>query len=331
MIELVQFSPFQTIEGGLSLNPQNGTATPRVVIAVPAYNEERFIGSVVIQSLRYASDVVVIDDGSRDATAYIAEQAGAYVLRHTVNKGKSEAVNTALLWARARHVEALVFIDGDGQHRPDEIETVLAPVLAGEADMVVGSRFLEVKSAIPAYRKVGQHAFTAITNVASSVPVTDSQSGFRAFSRKAIETLHFTGTGLSVESEMQFQAKEHGLVITEVPISVVYAEKAKRSPVAHGLQILSNLTKLVSQHRPLFFFGLQGGLLLFAGLFMAALTWEVYNAGHVLAVGYALGAVLLLILGILTLFVGLILHSIRSFFIDLKHSMQPDRMFSTRS
>lgn len=139
-----------------------------IIVAIPAYNEERFIGSVVLQCLQYTDDVVVLDDGSTDATALIAEQAGAVVLRHMVNRGKSEAVNTALAWARQKHADALVFIDGDGQHRPSELETVLGPVLNGEADMVVGSRFLGVKSHIPAYRKVGQHAFTTVTNIAST-------------------------------------------------------------------------------------------------------------------------------------------------------------------
>jgi glycosyltransferase involved in cell wall biosynthesis len=326
MIELVQFPPFQVHEGGLA--QLGGVVAPQIAIVIPAYNEERFIGSVVIQALRHTAEVVVIDDGSRDGTAYIAEQAGAHVLRHMVNKGKSEACNTALLWAREHSVEALVFIDGDGQHRPDEIETVLAPVLAGEADMVIGSRFLDVRSAIPAYRKIGQHGFTALTNVASGMPVTDSQSGFRAFSRRAIATLQFTGTGLSVESEMQFQAKEHALTIVEVPISVIYAEKAKRNPFSHGMQILSNMIKLVSQHRPLFFFGIQGSLLLIAGLGMAFLTWDIFASTHVLAIGYALIAVLLLVLGIVAVFVGLILHSIRSFFLDLKRTVQRDRVFS---
>ena len=325
MIDLVQFPVRHSLEeGGVTLG---GIATPKVTIAIPAYNEERFIGSVVIQALRYSPHVIVIDDGSRDATPYIAEQAGARVLRHAVNKGKCEVVNTALLWACDHQVDALVFIDGDGQHAPMEIATVLAPVLAGEADMVIGSRFLDVKSPIPAYRQVGQHAFTALTNAASTLRVTDSQSGFRAFSRKAITRMRFTGTGLSVESEMQFQAKEHGLTIAEVPISVIYAEKAKRSPIAHGLQILTNLLKLVGQHRPLFFFSVQGGLLLMAGLIMGLLTWEIFSTTHVLAMGYALIAVLLLILGILTLFVGLILHSIRGFFLDLKRTLHRDRIF----
>lgn len=194
-------------------------------------------------------------------------------------------------------------------------------MLEGKADMVIGSRFLSVKSSIPAYRKVGQRGFTALTNVASSVPVTDSQSGFRAFSRRAIERLHFSGTGLSVESEMQFQAKEHSLLITEVAISVLYAERAKRNPFGHGMQIIENMVKLVSMHRPLFFFGVQGLLLLLAGAFLATLTVSVYATTHQLALGYALGAVLLLMLGIMTMFVGLILHSVRSSFVELKKSV----------
>lgn len=300
-------------------------ALPKVTVAIPAFNEERFIGSVVIKALQYTNDVIVIDDGSSDSTAYIAEQAGGKVLRHDLNKGKSEAVNTALAYARHNGSDALVFIDGDGQHKPDEITQVLAPVLGKEADMVIGSRFLSIKSDIPGYRRVGQHAFTSVTNAAANVPVTDSQSGFRAFSRKAIEALHFNGTGLSVESEMQFQAKEHDLVIAEVAISVVYAEKAKRNPFAHGMQILSNIIKLVSQHRPLFFFGLQGMLFLLAGIFMGLVTIDIFARTNVLAMGYALISVLFVTLGTVTLSVGLVLHSIKNSFLDLKKAIQKDQ------
>ena len=188
--------------------------------------------------------------------------------------------------------------------------------------MVIGSRFLSVKSHIPSYRRIGQHAFTTVTNVAANVPVTDSQSGFRAFSRKAIEALHFHGTGLSVESEMQFQAKEHDLVIAEVAISVVYAEKAKRNPFTHGMEILSNIVKLVSQHRPLFFFSLQGFLFLLAGSFIGLVTIDIFARTHVLAMGYALLSVLFVTLGIITLSVGLLLHSIKNSFLDLKKIVQ---------
>lgn len=332
MLDLIAAPDISAVPGKMSsvsfgkATDQIPQRTPNVAIAIPAYNEERFIGSVVIQARRYTPDVVVIDDGSHDATSHIAEEAGATVIRHQRNGGKSEAVNSALKWARRNGTECLVFIDGDGQHRPDEIEKVVAPVLAAEADMVIGSRFLSVKSHIPAYRKIGQLGFTAVTNMASTVHVTDSQSGFRAFSRKAIEALHFSGTGLSVESEMQFQAKEHDLTIVEVPISVVYAEKAKRNPFAHGMQILENVLKLVGLHRPLFFFGMQGLLMLIAGAFLSAVTVAIYGATRELAVGYALISVLLLMVGTLSMFVGLILHAVRSNFVDLKKVLLSDHV-----
>ena len=293
-----------------------------VTIAIPAFNEERFIGSVVIQALRHNFQVLVIDDGSRDATAYIAEQAGATVLRHCVNKGKSGAVNTALEWARQHDVEILVFLDGDGQHRPDEIGDVVAPILMGQADMVIGSRFLCIKSKIPAYRQVGQYLLTTATNLSSNVRVTDSQSGFRAFSRRAIELLHFSGTGLSVESEMQFLAKEHELKVAEVPISVIYSEKAKRNPFSHGMQIITNITKLIGQHRPLFFFGFPGLITLLAGILIGLLTLSIYSRTQELAMGYALIAVLFSVIGMLSIFAGLILHSVKAFFQDLKKTVQ---------
>src|SRR4051812_31722391 len=161
----VQLPPLRLIETE-ELRPRKRRPT-RVAVAIPAYNEERFIGSTVLQALQYAPRVVVIDDGSSDATAQIAHWAGAEVIQHEGNRGKSEAVNTALAWARSHDVDALVLVDGDGQHKPGEIAQVLDPVLDGEADLVIGSRFLSVKSRIPIYRTIGQHALTAVTNLAS--------------------------------------------------------------------------------------------------------------------------------------------------------------------
>lgn len=308
----------------LSLKSPSSSQTQNTsfVVVIPAYNEERFIGSVVLQALQYTSLVVVIDDGSQDSTAAIAKRGGAVVISHKLNEGKSAAINTALGWARLNQVQTLVFLDGDGQHRPSDILQVAKPILSGEADMVVGSRFLTTRSKIPTYRKVGQHLLTQATNLASSVQLSDSQSGFRAFSRRAIELLNFTGTGLSVESEMQFLVREHALQVVEVPIAVIYHEKAKRNPFNHGLEILSNVMKLISQHRPLFFFGLAGLFSLLIGITMGLVILEIYVRTHELAIGYSLISVLFLILGVISLFVGLILNSLRAFYLDLKKSIQ---------
>src|SRR5262249_25238610 len=152
----------------------------------------------------------------------------------------------------------------------------LAPILESRADVVIGSRFLQIKSAIPAYRQVGQHGLTMMTNLASGVSVSDSQSGFRAFSAHALDQLSFSQGGFSIESEMQFLAREHRLRIAEVPIKVIYAEPAKRSPIAHGVQVLNGILRLVSQTRPLLFFGMTGMALFVSGITLGLYILDIY-------------------------------------------------------
>jgi glycosyltransferase involved in cell wall biosynthesis len=295
-----------------------GPGIAPIIAAIPAYNEARFIGSIVLQVRRYVDIVLVIDDGSRDQTAAIAEAAGATVLRHEQNRGKGQGVNTAFAEARRLGARCLVLIDGDGQHEASEIPLVIAPILANEADMTVGSRFLTTRSEIPAYRKVGQHGLTLATNLSSGVSVTDSQSGFRAFSPAAIEALTFSGTGFSIESEMQFLAREHKLKVTEVPISVIYEEPAKRNPITHGLAVLNGIIRLVSQGRPLFFFGVPGMFLIMLGGLLGIRIVFIYQETQILAIGYTLIVLLLMTVGILSIFTGIILYSIRVLLNDLE-------------
>jgi len=146
------------------------------------------------------------------------------------------AMNTAFRWARENDAHAVVLIDGDGQHDPAEIPRVLRLVLEGRADVTVGSRFVGVKSETPRYRMLGQLVLTVATRVGSGIRLTDCQSGFRSFSRRAIEGLHFARSKVGdVECEMQFLFREGRLRVTEVPIVVRYHENAKRNPVSQGL------------------------------------------------------------------------------------------------
>jgi glycosyltransferase involved in cell wall biosynthesis len=301
---------------------EHGVSSQPVIAAIPAYNEARFIGSVVIQCRPHVDIVLVIDDGSCDQTSAIAEAAGAIVLRHEQNKGKGEGLNTAFAEARRLGARCLVLIDGDGQHEASEIPTVIAPILADEADMTVGSRFLEVRSDIPTYRKVGQHGLTMATNLSSGIRVTDSQSGFRAFSATAIKALSFRGTGFSVESEMQFLMREHKLRVAEVPISVVYEEPAKRNPITHGMAVLNGIVRLVSQGRPLLFFGLPGGSLVLLGFLLGLQVIATYDTTRVLAVGYAILVLLLMTTGVLSIFTGIILNAMHILFLDLRKSRE---------
>ncbi|MBP8973629.1 MAG: glycosyltransferase family 2 protein [Anaerolineae bacterium] len=292
---------------------------PRVAV-IAALNEDRFIGSVVLKTRHYLDQVIVVDDGSHDQTAAIAEQAGAIVIRHEHNLGKAQAVNTGLRRAREMKAALVVLIDADGQHNPAEIPALLAPIEAGAADVVVGSRFLGVRSHIPRWRIWGQRALTLATNLASGVAITDSQSGFRALSQRALETLAFRPEGgFSLESEMQFLAQQHGLSIQEVPVSVTYAERPKRNPLGHGFQVVNGILVLISQHRPLIFFGVPGLLILILGLALGVIVVDRYNDYQTLAVGTALISILLAIIGIQTLFTGIILHSIRALLMFDEH------------
>ncbi|MDX9832767.1 MAG: glycosyltransferase family 2 protein [Anaerolineae bacterium] len=289
---------------------------PRVVAIIPAYNEARTIGSVVLQTCRHADTVIVVDDGSSDATAEIAAAAGALVVRHGVNRGKGAALNTGFCKARELDPLAIVMLDGDGQHQPEEVPQVLAPILEGQADMVVGSRYLEKECGVPRHRILGHWAFTSLTNLASGLRVSDSQSGFRAFSPRAVECVSFSSNGFSVESEMQFLAHEHGLRLAEVPITADYVDKPKRPVVAHGLMVLNGVLRLVGQYRPLFFFGLAGLFLLLVGTGWGWWVVVVYGRTKQLAVGYALISVLLTVLGSLSLFSGIMLHSVRALLME---------------
>jgi glycosyltransferase involved in cell wall biosynthesis len=307
------------------LNPNTAksyTPEAHTIVLIPAYNESRFIGSVVLQAQRYAASVIVIDDGSTDQTVQIAIDAGATVLRHNVNLGKAAAMRTGFLYvkklfAKNRSKKVLVILDGDGQHLCSDIPLLSEPIIADKADIVVGSRFLSVKSKIPRWRIFGQQVLTVATNLSSGYNLTDSQSGFRAFSLKALNTLDFESEGFSVESEMQFLAQENHLRVIEVPIHAIYEEASKRNPVRQGINVLNGILKFTGQYRPLLFFGVPGVLLLSFGIGWGVVVVELFNATSHLAIGYAMICLLASILGMILISTGFTLHSIRGLLLDL--------------
>jgi glycosyltransferase involved in cell wall biosynthesis len=296
---------------------KNGNTTPRRVMAViPAYNEERFIGSVVLKARKFAGQVIVVDDGSTDATAEVARDAGATVVQHRQNRGKGAALTTAFNLAQKHQPDVVVMLDADGQHRPEELAQVIDPVLQGDADIVVGSRYLTGDCDVPKHRIWGHWAFNTLTNLISGVSSSDSQSGFRAFSPHALGTLSIHSDGFSVESEMQFIAKQNHLRLVEVPVTIRYTDKPKRPVMAHGLRVLNGVLRLVGQYRPLLFFGVPGMVVLLSGFGMGMLVVNIYNRMQQLAVGYAMLSVLLTLVGMLSLSTGIILHSVRGLLID---------------
>lgn len=290
---------------------------PKVVCIIPAHDEARFIGSVVLQSHQFADTVLVVDDGSTDATGEIAKAAGAVVLQHKHNLGKGSSLRTGLKRALAFNPDVIVALDGDGQHVPAEIHRLTQPILRGDADIVIGSRYLDGNSTVPRHRIWGHRVFNLVTNGASGTALTDSQSGFRAFSPAAVNLLALKSNGFSVESEMQFLAHQHDLRLVEVPVTIHYHDPPKRPVWAHGMMVLHGLLALVGQYRPLLYFGVPGLLVLLFGLIGGIVVVDIYRRSLELAVGYALLAVSLIMLGSLTLFTGIILHSIRGLLLQL--------------
>ena len=292
-----------------------------IVAVIPAYNEERFIGSVALKTRQQAEVVIVVDDGSTDCTAEVAQVSGAVVIKHDQNHGKGCAINTGFRVALEYSPKVVVLLDADGQHLPEQMPALVKPVLDGQADIVIGSRYIRPTSQVPLQRVWGHRAFNWLTRLASGVASTDSQSGYRAFSPTAVEKIIFRSQGFAVESEMQFIAHELRLSLVEVPITIRYQDKPKRSAWSQGMSIIHEMLKLTGQYRPLLSIGLPGLIMLLIGISLGLFVVERFDQEHVLAVGHAMACMLISIAGLITLFTGVILHSIRGFFQDLQVSL----------
>lgn len=226
------------------LSPSEETR-PKTIAGIPCFNTGRFIKDIVSRAGKHVSQVIIIDDGSQDNTAEAARAAGALVVSHDRNRGYGTAISSSFEAAKANMADILVTLDGDGQHNPDEIPRLLDPILQGEADLVIGSRFLNTDVNIPGYRQFGIRTITFLFNLGSRTKVSDAQSGFRSYHRKLFSELVLTEKGMSVSIETLEKARRKGAVIKEVPIGCRYAPSSLNPrAIKHGLGIALAVIKI---------------------------------------------------------------------------------------
>ncbi len=217
----------------------------KVIAAIPCFNTERSIRDIISRARGYVDRVIVVDDGSHDATAEAAKAAGALVINHGFNRGYGEAIKSCFEAAKANTADILVILDGDGQHNPDEIPLLLSPIVNGEADLVIGSRFISYNYNMPSYRKFGISVITFLWNFSSRVKVSDTQSGFRAYSKKIFETFPLSEKGMSISIETLEKARRKGAIIKEVPISCLYVPSTLNlEAIKHGLSVALSVVRI---------------------------------------------------------------------------------------
>jgi len=287
----------------------------KTLAAIPAWNQEMRVASIVHLTKGHVDAVLVINDGSNDRTAKLAEMAGAIVLNHDVNKGYGGALKSCFHYAKENGYDAMVILDSDGQHDPDQIPAVFRPVIDQSADISIGSRFLDSDVDVPRYRKVGIGVITKLTNTASGngLAIKDSQSGFRAYSKRAIEAIEIFENDMGASVEILLQANKHGLKIAEVPISINYDEdSSSQNPVGHGLRVVGSIVRYMEFEHPLLVFGVTGFIMVCVSSILGAWSYYNYDQSGFLPFGPTILALLFMISGMLMGITGLILHAVIS-------------------
>lgn len=196
----------------------------KLIAVIPAYNEETMVAEVVAAVRPMVDQVVVVDDGSRDNTAGRAREAGATVAVHLINRGQGAALQTGMDLALVLGADIIVHVDSDGQHPSHQIPHLVAPIKAGEADVVLGSRFLDDTSNVPAVRRIVLKAGGIFTRLVSGLRITDPHSGFRALSRTAAQKIKLRQDRMAHASEFLQLLSRHELRYREIPVTIRYTE-----------------------------------------------------------------------------------------------------------
>jgi len=298
---------------------------PKIAILIPCYNEELTVAQVVRdfrQELPDA-DIYVFDNNSSDRTVEIARAAGARVaFEHRQGKGY-------VVQAMFRDVEAdiYVMVDGDNTYPAAEVHKLIAPVLAGAADVVVGSRLTnQSQSEFRALNRLGNRFFLGTINLIFKVKLSDILSGYRAFNRKFVKNIPLFGGGFETETELTIKTLARGYRVIELPIDLRARPEGSFSKIRimqDGFLILNSILTLLRDYKPLTFFGSIGLLLILLGLIPGTVVIvDFVKTGLVPRLPSAVLAVGLVLSGLLSIVVGLVLHTIARRFQELDYQLK---------
>lgn len=289
----------------------------KIIVCVPAFNEANSISDIVQKSKKYANQVIVYDDGSRDNTYDIAISAGATVIRNRENNGYGVAIRSLFQAAKEQEADIMVTLDSDGQHNPDEIPYLIERLKQG-FDIVIGSRFLrnDDKEKVPRFRSFGIKTITKLTQTGTSSKITDSQSGFRAYGKDALSKINLFEDGMAVSTEILLRANEKKLSITEVPITIIYdiENTSTHNPIRHGIGVLYSVFQFISLRHPMAFYGLPGIALLGIAAYFLRNALHLFSTTGYVSTNMILIAIGIAVVGVVLLATGAILYTLIAFF-----------------
>ena len=280
----------------------------KVTIGIPAFNEEKNIAKMIVKLKKIYDEIIVCNDGSTDLTGEIAENLGVIVINHKQNLGYGAGINSIIKKSKEIDTDILVTFDADGQHKVEDVKKVIEPIKNGDADLVIGSRFLsKTKEKIPEYRKIGINIITKVTNAGLKKKITDSQSGFRAYSKDLISKLDISDMGMGISTEILIKTNSLGFRIAEIPITILYEGKTStQNPISHGTSVLFSTIKYTSIEHPLKFYGIPSLIFFVIGLSFTYLATQYYAENGrlstnltIVAAGTTAIAVILLVASVL--------------------------------
>jgi len=282
------------------------------VVCIPAYNVGNMIYDVVNQSKRHVDMVIVCNDGSTDNTIEQASMAGAVVISHEKNLGKGAALKSLFNYCLKINADLIVTIDGDGQFLPEEIPKLIEPILENSVDVVIGNRYSDT-SEMPTYRKTGNKILDKISKLASDLAFSDTQSGFRAYSKNTLKTIYFSSTGFGADSEILIAASQAGLKISEVDVKVLYdtgESTSTKNPISHTSEVITSLVEQVALRHPLKYLGIPGFLLLFSGSIFGIYVISLFNESRYFSIPFTLLTLGSIIIGLVLILMAVVLFSI---------------------